>query len=150
MELKLFRYALNGDSTMGALHIDGGFAALTLEDPKREVKIKGETAITAGTYPVTFRKDPTPMTMKYREKYDFFTFHLWIRNVPNFEYVYIHIGNDIDDTDGCVLVGDQVTFNIAREEFLGYSARAYQRIYMKVKAALDREEKVTIRIIDLR
>jgi len=149
MEIKLFRYALNNDSTLGALHIDGEFACLTLEDPKRAVKIKGETAIPAGTYDVILREEPTPMTMKYREKYDFFNFHLWIKNVPNYEYVYIHIGNDIDDTDGCVLVGDQVTFNIARDEFLGYSTRAFQRVYTKIKTALDRDEKVKLRIIEL-
>ena len=149
MEIKLFRYALNSDSTLGAMHIDNEFACLTLEDPKRDIKIKGETAIPAGLYNVEFREEPTPMTMRYREKYDFFNFHLWIRGIPGYQYVYIHIGNDIDDTDGCILVGDQVTFNIARDEFLGFSARAFQRVYTKIKAALDKEDKVKIRIIEL-
>lgn len=149
MKLKLFRFSKASDSTLGLLHINGIFGAMTLEDPVRDIKVPKKTAIPAGTYPVEYRKEPTPMTMSYRAKYDFFNFHLWIKNVPRFEYVYLHIGNDTDDTDGCILVGDQLTYSAEDNEFLGHSTRAFKRVYTKICAALDRGEEVTLQIVEL-
>lgn len=34
--------------------------------------------------------------------------HLWIKDVPNRSYIKIHAGNYVDNTLGCVLVGDDL------------------------------------------
>jgi hypothetical protein len=49
---------------------------------------------------------------------------LQLRNVPNFEYIQIHIGNNDDDTAGCILPGDTASAN-----WVGNSTNTYKRIY---------------------
>ena len=56
-----------------------------------------------------------------------------LQDVPNFNYVYIHVGNDDDHTDGCLLVGDGVLSNLSTENNnLNTSAQAYERIYKQM------------------
>jgi len=94
MKLLLKRIALKEKYTIGKLYIDGEFFSDTLEDPVREEKIYGETAIPKGTYKVTITLSPR--------------FRRWLpllHDVPNFEGVRIHRGNTPEDTHGCILVG---------------------------------------------
>lgn len=94
MKLLLKRIALKEKYTIGKLYIDGEYFADTLEDPVREEKIYGETAIPKGTYKVTITLSPR--------------FRRWLpllHDVPNFEGVRIHRGNTPEDTHGCILVG---------------------------------------------
>ncbi len=94
MKLLLKRIALKEKYTIGKLYIDGEFFSDTLEDPVREEKIYGETAIPTGTYKVTITLSPR--------------FRRWLpllHDVPNFEGVRIHRGNTPEDTHGCILVG---------------------------------------------
>ena len=149
MELKLLRYSSGHESTLGILYIDGKPSAYTLEDEYRTQKVRGETRIAAGIYPVKFREDPSPKTMQYRERYDFFKWHLELQNVPDFNYVYIHVGNKDEHTDGCILVaGTSILNDDKRDGFIGNSVEYFRKVYMKVAAALDKGEKVTIQIID--
>ena len=73
---------------------------------------------------------------------------LWVRDVPGFEYILIHIGNDAEDTEGCLLVGDSQTQNITRNGFIGSSTDAYKRIYPPIANAIENGENVTITYID--
>lgn len=94
MKLLLKRIALKEKYTIGKLYIDGEFFSDTLEDPVRDEKIYGETAIPKGTYKVTITLSPR--------------FRRWLpllHDVPNFEGVRIHRGNTPEDTHGCILVG---------------------------------------------
>ncbi|WP_312365312.1 DUF5675 family protein, partial [Sphingobacterium sp.] len=50
MELTLKRFRQGNNSTLSELYIDGTFQCYGLEDTVRDVKIKGRTAIPAGTY----------------------------------------------------------------------------------------------------
>jgi len=125
------------DTTIGQLRIDGEFECFTLEDEKRSQKIKGETRIPNGVYEIKKREVVSGLTQIYRDKYDWFDFHLEIQNVPDFNYVYIHVGNDDDHTDGCILLGNQLVSNrITENNNLLDSATAFKAMYLKVSEAL--------------
>jgi hypothetical protein len=143
MDITVHRFGSGENQTIGALHINGEFECFTLEDEYREIKVKGETRIPAGIYKLDFRKADSPLTLKYRKKYDFFNYHLEVQNVPNFNYIYIHIGNYESQTDGCLLLGDTAT-----KTTLGSSKIAFTRVYKKISAALEAGELVKIEYID--
>ena len=94
MKLELRRKWATDNSTIGELYIDGVYFCYTLEDVVRPQKIKKETAIPNGTYRVEVDLSP---------KYGKLMPH--VMNVPGFEGIRIHPGNDKEDTEGCILVG---------------------------------------------
>jgi hypothetical protein len=151
MKLEVLRFSSSSDSTLGLLFdITKGreFLCFTLEDEYREVKVKGETRIPAGTYRITLRKEGG-FNAKYAEKFK--QIHkgmLWVRDVPEFEYILIHCGNDDSHTAGCLLVGDSSQENIRHKGFIGSSTQAYSRIYPKIAAALEAGEAVSITYTD--
>jgi len=153
MKVQLLRIFPSKESTLGCLFIDNVPECFTLEDEYREIKVKGETRIPAGTYEIQFNKNITPLTKKYRSKYQWFTYHLEIQNVPNFKNVYLHIGNTDDDTEACVLLGDslvnnQIEVNGVKNGFLGNSKDAFERFYKKVGEHLRQEGCVSLQVID--
>ena len=96
MELTLKRIAKRANYTIGNLFIDNVYICDTLEPTERDggLKIKGKTAIPKGRYKVIITysnrfKKSLPLLL----------------NVPNFEGVRIHSGNDYNDTEGCILCG---------------------------------------------
>mgnify|MGYP003122768638 FL=1 len=136
MKLELKRFSSQSDTTLGLLFVDGDFECFTLEDEYRTIKIKGETRIPAGTYKVEKREVLSGLTKKYRSKYPWFDFHFMLQDVPDFQYVYIHIGNDDDHTDGCLLVSDAVKSNRFDENNnLSSSGPAFKRLYQKMSEA---------------
>ena len=148
MNLKLLRISTGPESTLGALYVDGEFECWTLEDTARAEKIRGETRIPTGTYPVSLRR-AGKIHEKYLGRYP--AEHrgmIWIKGVPNFEYIYIHRGNTKDHTDGCPLVGDAVNNNQMADGFLSKSANAYKRIYPGIARAILNGEAVTIEIAE--
>lgn len=154
MRLELHRYSSEKDSTLGLLFLVNDetnkkdFLCFTLEDEKREVKVYGETRIPEGTYQVKYRKEGG-----YHNKYTkrFPNIHrgmLHITDVPNFEYILVHCGNDTSHTDGCVLVGDVISQNVSKEPFLGQSSNCYKRIYPIIADVLDSQKQLSIKIIN--
>jgi hypothetical protein len=136
MKLELKRFSSQSDTTLGLLFVDGEFECFTLEDEYRADKINGETRIPEGTYKVEKREVLSGLTEKYRKKYPWFDFHFILQDVPNFKYVYIHIGNDDDHTDGCLLVSDIVKSNRFDENNnLSSSGPAFKRLYQKMSDA---------------
>jgi hypothetical protein len=153
MQLEVIRFSSEVDSTNGALFdISNGtrtFLCYTLEDEHRDEKVRGETRIPAGEYRITLRR-----IGRLHEKYSsrFPTIHkgmLWVRDVPNFEYILIHCGNTDEHTAGCLLLGDtQENNQIKKNGFVGHSTRAYFRVYPYILAALERGAEVTIKYTD--
>lgn len=105
MELKLKRI-WRKKYTIGKLYIDGVYFCDTLEDrvidldmsgkfEDDEVKVMKETAIPYGKYKITLRKSPR-----------FKRILPYLHDVPHFEGVLIHRGNTLEDTAGCILVGE--------------------------------------------
>lgn len=147
MELGVLRYSDNGESTLGLLFdLADRFQCYTLEDQSQAEKVAGETRIPDGRYEIRFREVLSPMTVRYRERFSWFTWHLELQGVPGFQYVYIHVGNDDDDSDGCLLVGDSPNNNQRHTGFLGSSTPAYQALYQRIAAALEAGERVFITI----
>ena len=96
LELKVTRTDYTPERTIGELDIDGKPFCFTLEDVVRPlgVKVKGQTAIPAGRYEVRDTFSP-----KYGRNIP------QILDVPMFQGIRIHGGNDQDDTEGCLLLG---------------------------------------------
>jgi hypothetical protein len=80
--------------THGVLIYAGRYVCFTLEEPWRNNERK-VSCIPAGTYRATKFKSPS--------KGDVFLLH----GVPGRSMIEIHVGNDLKDTEGCILVGLQ-------------------------------------------
>lgn len=116
VKLLLKRIAKKPTYTIGKLYIDDKYFCDTIEDTDRGLsqtlpldinvmrKVKGKTAIPTGTYKITL--NVVSQRFGNRAQYRFCNGKLpRLLNVPAFEGVLIHIGNDANDTEGCILVG---------------------------------------------
>lgn len=116
-----------------------------LEDRHNSPKVPGETRIPPGRYPITLR-ERSPMADRYRKRFG--ENHLgmiWIRHVPGFKYVYLHIGNEEEDTDGCPLLGNTANYQARR---IGGSTAAYKEVYPVVMGALASGEDVFLDVVE--
>lgn len=150
MLLHLLRLSSTEESTLGALYMNGAFACWTLEDPWRAEKVAGVTRIHPGLYQLKLRVEGN-MHLDYLKRYgEMHRGMLWLQDTAEFSYVYLHTGNAVRHSAGCVLVGDNVT-EAATEagQKIGASRRAYRRIYPPVAAAIKSGEGASIRISDV-
>lgn len=135
MIIRVDRYLSTNDATLSRIYIDGVAECFALEDEHRVPKVPGETRIPAGSYRVTLRTEGG-FHERYKLKFGP-TFHkgmLWVRDVPGFEYILIHIGNTDEDTAGCLLVGqgrDELHMTVIN------STAAYKALYPKVVDAAE-------------
>lgn len=130
MELELRRLPSGAVCTHGDLYVDGVWECFTLEDPVREKKVWGETAIPAGRYLITLEESPR-----------FGADTLTVNNVPDFTGVRIHAGNTARDTHGCPLVG-----RVRQQVTIGESRVALAALKAKVAEAIDAGEYVWLTI----
>ena len=103
MKLILTRHARRADYTIGRLEDENGMKICdTLEPIWRnydggEMKIPRKSAIPEGTYRVV-----TTYSLRFRKYLPLLV------GVPGFEGVRIHAGNTSRDTEGCILVGQNL------------------------------------------
>lgn len=129
--------------------IDGQFACYILEDEQRTQKVYGETRIPDGIYPVKLRT-VGDFHERYSKKFpDMHKGMLWLQDVPAFKYVLIHIGNEDDDTAGCLLTGDRANNNKIADGWVDFSTAAYKRIYPGIARAILSGERVTVELVTL-
>lgn len=136
MHLELLRFSSGKESTLGLLMmVKGGqrhFCCFTLEDQFQERKVADETRIPEGVYKIGVRPpDEGNVNKEYSKRFP--SIHkgmLWLQDVPNFSWIYIHCGNNDDHTSGCILVGDTLISNTDENRgFLGESVKAYKELY---------------------
>lgn len=93
MKLSIIRSKKTKYGTFGIFYINDDPLCLTLEDPWNNNKV-GVSCIPEGTYKVSKHTG-----LKYKD--------VWIlHDVPGRTAILIHSGNTIDDTRGCILVGN--------------------------------------------
>lgn len=140
MRLTVLRIANKPTYTIGKLYIDGCYYCDVLEDTDRGLdddmeeseilkkKIKGQTAIPTGTYPVKITYSP-----KYKKNMPL------IENVKGYSGIRMHSGNTHKDTEGCLLVGKNKEVGKVLE-----SRKTYNALY---KILSETKERI---IIDIR
>ena len=103
MKLTLKRIAKRADYTIGRLEDENGVKICdTLEPTWRnykggELKVPRKSAVPEGTYQVVVTKSKK-----------FGKYLPLLVGVPGFEGVRIHSGNTVNDTEGCILVGQNL------------------------------------------
>jgi hypothetical protein len=136
MQLHLLRFSTANESTCGLLFVNGVFAVFTLEDGPTPnpygLKVPGETRIPAGKYKVVVQR-----AGRLHKKYtDLFPgMHkgmLFLKDVPGFSGIAFHMGNEVDHTDGCILLADSITSNAEYPATAQNSRSGYTRFYKQV------------------
>lgn len=147
MHLFHLRFQTEDDHTKSIFCIDGEFQCFFLEDGFNVIKVYGETRFTPGTRKVTLRTEGGKHE-KYLERYgpDFHKGMLWIRDINNYKYVYIHSGVSPEDTLGCPLTGFATDTN---KNKVSQSRAAYEKIYPIISEAILKGEEVEIETVDL-
>ena len=130
MILELQRKWFTDKSTIGELLINDEYECVTLEDPERDEKIPGITAIPRGFYPVIIT-----YSNRFQKRMPL------LKDVPNFTGIRIHTGNKAEDTEGCILVGRS-----RATDWISNSRVAYDALYPKIETALLAGEDVFIKI----
>lgn len=135
------------DWTISDVSIDNVKCFYSVEDEYREQKIKGETRVDAGTYPLELRDSPK-FSHKWLVNPDGgfeIVWHedateeqkknwkphqlIWIKNTPRHEFCLIHWGNSDDDTEGCLVIGLSLGYDGKRQRIVKSSRICYQKWY---------------------
>lgn len=140
--------------SIGRFYIDGIFYCNTLEDADRGLKqtdsldyirsrkVANETAIPKGTYKVAMNVT----SPKYAASSWYWSLCQGkvprLLNVPGFDGILIHTGNNALQTSGCLLVGKNTKVGQLTE-----SKDTFKKIYKLMKSAADKGEEITIEIV---
>lgn len=131
MDLVLDSLQRDSDVTIGALLMDGEFFCWTCEDPIREIKIYGETAIPRGR---TYELELT-YSSRFKQNMPL------VKDVAGFSGIRIHPGNTAADTEGCILLGlDRYAKSVGR------SRAAYKAFMLRFEDAIRQKRRVSLRI----
>lgn len=149
MRLKIERQPSSDKCTIGQLFVNGIYECWTLEDPVREVKIPGKTAIPAGIYQVIvdysnrFKRQMPHIAIRFPKTGIFSESITPVKEVPNFQGIRIHSGNTSEDTEGCILLGMN---RGPKDDWIGQSNIAFGGFWTKLWTALSAGEMVMIEI----
>lgn len=149
MKLVLKRINNQDNYCESKLYIDGIYQCDVIEDTDRGLtnemsiteiqskKVYGETAIPKGTYQITL--DVVSPKFKDRSWATFCEGKLpRLLDVPGFEGVLIHTGNEASNSLGCLLVGQKT-----KDGWVSNSTQTFKDLYYKLKQATD---QITITI----
>ena len=141
MKINVVRFIRGPEFTIGSLSVDGNWLCWSGEDavrddpnpttPQNEGKVYGKTAIPAGTYHVIVNLSPRLKKRMPR-----------LLNVPGFDGILIHKGNDAGDTSGCILIGAKVDSPTRISD----CSKVFDELFQKIDYAYGSGEGVTIEI----
>ncbi len=132
--MRVERFLHHVDCEIGRLFVDNEYFCFTIEDAARTTKIPGVTCIPDGLYRLGTRWSPRFSGTYGHEM-------IWVRDVPGFEFILIHTGNTVHDTEGCLIVGNRIGVLRGKDAVLNSKAtyfRLYERVIDRVKSG--REE----------
>ncbi|PPK99138.1 DUF5675 family protein [Parapedobacter indicus] len=136
-QIRIVRVAQGKNSTLSHLYIGGLFVCYLLEDSIRTEKIPGRTCIPEGEFGLSLNAW-AGMNAKYISKYP--KLHegmVEITEIPNYQLVFIHIGNYHTDTAGCPLTGSYWQL-IDGDYRVLHSAAAYKYVYPLLVKEIER------------
>lgn len=139
MELILKRFSGADESTLGLIFVEEKFFCYSLEDQFNEPKVPGETRIPPGKYQIMLRTEGG-MHQRYGNRFPWHKGMLWLQDVPDFTFIYLHTGNNDDHSEGCILTGDGQVQNVTERGQVTSSVAAYRRLYEVITEALLQEE----------
>lgn len=119
----LERFAYRDKYVIGRLYIGNIFFCHTLE-PQLGASVSSKGCIPAGVYKMALSWSP-----KFQKMLPI------LFDVPNFEGIRIHPGNSSKDTQGCILLGDNISLGLV----LNSAARVNEfiRLFQKNKLQMD-------------
>lgn len=144
MELKTKVIFQTEKATLSILYVEGKRFCFILEDGHKDVKVWGETRIPRGRYKIEKRQVGSIYTKQHRRHGFLFVPH--ILDVPNFKWILMHIGNTVDDTNGCLLTGERFEYKTGGQIVLNESTSAFTRLYKEMDKAFDRGEEIWIEL----
>lgn len=141
MKLELKRIALKPNYTIGKLFINGTYYCDTIEDKVIDLnkngkfddglsKVMHQTAIPYGTFKVVVNYSPHFKRELPR-----------LLDVPYFEGILIHNGNDQNSSSGCIIVGENKTVGKVTN-----STFYMNNLTARIKDAQNKGETITITI----
>lgn len=145
MRITLIRIANRPTYCIGKLYIDGKYFCDTIEDVDRglkdempveeilKLKVKGQTAIPTGIYPVYLTYSP-----KYKKQMPL------IDNVKGYSGIRIHSGNTSKDTEGCLIVGLNTKVGMVTESRKYYNLLYKELVKTNSKIIIDIQRKYTV------
>jgi len=149
MNILVRRFNDDRKSTASYIYVNGIHFCMGLEDTFRHEKVSGETRIPAGQYEIQMRHG-SPVSKRYSKKFGTEGMP-WLQSVPGFKYVYFHIGNTEDDTNGCILIGHNYAMSKRGTEFeqsIHDSTGCYIRFHELIVKALANGETVSCTVVD--
>ena len=138
MIISVVRKPSKNGATIGDVYVDGVRDCFSLEDEIREIlgrpvtewKIPGKTAIPSGKYRVVLTKSQRFQKVLPE-----------VLLVEGYLGVRIHAGNKAEDTEGCILVGEE-----AQENTITRSKEALLELMAAISQALDAGETVWLEV----
>lgn len=130
--LRLWRMETTGDHTVGFLALDNIWIAHTLERPWINNE-KNISCIPLGEYETEYYKSP-----RFGETF--------VVKVPGRRGIIIHAGNYVSDTRGCILLGQQITYNVPYQgaRRLLYSRKAVNEFLTRME--LNEISRITLKV----
>jgi len=114
------------------LYLKDDFFCYTYEDSKGQPGISSARRILAGKYPIGFEMNETDFTLKYRLKFNWFSFHLQVKKTGNDSTANIHCGATNTETINGILLQEEV----------------YEKLYKKIADLINAGETVFVQIYD--
>ena len=134
------RFDQGVEDTLGKLYINGKFSCYTLENPT------SGPLIPAGEYPILLDTN-NGRHATYRFRFRDIHKGMLTPEVPNFPNIFIHIGNRAEDTEGSILVGEQIAqYDHENAREVWYSDKAYVKLYSEVITQMDAGKEIVIDI----